>query len=168
MTGGCGFCTGFGQAIIRIEVDELAVIFGLRLGPDRLHRLDPLAHQLGARGEHRAVVFHLLLVPAHADAEQEAPAARPDRSRRPVSRSGSDRAGSPGRRRCRPSVSSSPSPPRSASRTDPSRRNTVSAARRRPGTASGATVGMCECSGAQTDSKPRASSAWASSADVME
>ena len=56
------------------EVDELAVVFGLGLGPDRLHRLDALAHQLGARGERRAMVFHLLGVPADADAEQEAAA----------------------------------------------------------------------------------------------
>src|SRR5690242_19202959 len=46
------------------EADQLALIFGLRLRPDQLHRLDPLPHQLGARGEDSAVVFHLLGVPA--------------------------------------------------------------------------------------------------------
>ena len=56
----------------RIEIDELAVILGLRLGPDFLHRLDALAHPLEARGVHRSVVFHLVLVPAAADAKQEA------------------------------------------------------------------------------------------------
>ena len=39
--------------------------------PDRLHRLDALAHQLPARVERGAVVFHLLGVPATADTEEE-------------------------------------------------------------------------------------------------
>ena len=33
----------------RVEIHELAVVLGLGFGPDRLHRLDPFAHQL-ARG----------------------------------------------------------------------------------------------------------------------
>ena len=57
-----------------IEVDELAVVRGLVLGPDRLHRLDPLAHQREARARVGAVVVHLLEVPAGADAEEEAAA----------------------------------------------------------------------------------------------
>src|SRR5438128_2431431 len=34
------------------EIDHVAVIFGLALGPDLLHRLDPLAHQFEAAFEH--------------------------------------------------------------------------------------------------------------------
>ena len=57
----------------RIEVDELAVIFGLGLSPDHLHRLDALTRDLVARLEWRAVVRHFLGVPAGADTEQEPP-----------------------------------------------------------------------------------------------
>jgi len=56
------------------ELDELAVIFRLRLGPDRLHRPNLLTHRLHARPKDGAVVLDLLLVPAAADPEQEAPA----------------------------------------------------------------------------------------------
>ena len=56
----------------RREIDKLAVIFRLGLGPDRLHRLDLLAHPLEARRIDRAVILHLVLVPAAADAEQKA------------------------------------------------------------------------------------------------
>ena len=54
------------------EIDELAVIFGLFLDPDGLHRLDSLARQFVPALEFGAVVLDLLLVPAVADAEQEA------------------------------------------------------------------------------------------------
>ena len=72
MIGGCGFCAGLGPLLHLVEVDELAVILGLFLGPDRLHRLDAFARQLVAAGEDSAVVLDLVLVPAVADAEQEA------------------------------------------------------------------------------------------------
>jgi hypothetical protein len=62
MIGGCGFCTG---------------VFRLRARPDFLHRLDALAHQLEACGERRAVVGHLLGVPAAADAEQQPTVGQP-------------------------------------------------------------------------------------------
>jgi hypothetical protein len=55
----------------RREIDELSVVFGVRLGPDRFHRLDPLAHQLEASLEGRAVVFDLLGVPAPSHAEKK-------------------------------------------------------------------------------------------------
>src|SRR6266849_3676749 len=58
----------------RRELDELAVVLRLRLRPDRLHGLDALAHHPEARLEVRAVVGHLLGVPAGADAEEEPPA----------------------------------------------------------------------------------------------
>src|SRR5262249_53083210 len=58
----------------RIEVDELAVVFGLRLSPDRLHRLDTFPRQLVAAGEGGAVVLHLVAVPAVANTEQKASA----------------------------------------------------------------------------------------------
>ena len=61
----------------RVEVDVLAVVGGLVLGPDRLHRLDALAHQREAAVRIGAVVLHLLAVPTRADAEQEAPARQP-------------------------------------------------------------------------------------------
>jgi hypothetical protein len=60
-----------GRAIIRIEIHELAVIFRLGFGPDFLHRLDRFAHPLEAGRIDGAVVFHFVLVPAAADAEQE-------------------------------------------------------------------------------------------------
>src|SRR5437867_5243238 len=59
----------------RRELDELAVGFRFRLRPDRPHRLDALPHHPEARLEVRAVVGHLLGVPAGADAEEE-PSAR--------------------------------------------------------------------------------------------
>src|SRR5205814_2813005 len=58
----------------RIEPHELAVERSGVLGPDLPHREHPLAQQAEARLEGRAVVFHLLGVPAAADAEEEAPA----------------------------------------------------------------------------------------------
>src|SRR5690348_7970780 len=58
----------------RVEVDDVAVVLGLRLSPDRLHRLDLLAHLLHPRREDGAVILDLLLVPAAADAEDEAAA----------------------------------------------------------------------------------------------
>ncbi len=66
-----------GPAPDRVEVHELAVVLGLVLRPDLLHRLDPLAHELEAAARVGAVVAHLLAVPAGADAEQEAPAREP-------------------------------------------------------------------------------------------
>ncbi len=72
MIGGCGFRTGLASHH-RPEIDELAVIFRLRLGPDFLHGLDALARELMAGVEvGGAVVGHFLGVPAVADAEQEA------------------------------------------------------------------------------------------------
>src|SRR6516165_10392543 len=53
----------------RAELDKLAVIFRLGLGPDRLHRFDLLAHLLHAGRENGAVVLDLLLVPSATDAE---------------------------------------------------------------------------------------------------
>src|SRR4051794_18905501 len=58
-----------------VEVDMLAVVGGLILGPDHLHRLDPLAHDGETPLRVRAVILHLLDVPAGSHAEEE-PAAR--------------------------------------------------------------------------------------------
>jgi hypothetical protein len=60
----------------RVEIDELAVVLRLLLRPDFLHRLDGFAHPLEARRIDGAVVFHFVLVPAAADAKQEASLAR--------------------------------------------------------------------------------------------
>jgi hypothetical protein len=51
------------------------VVGRLVVGPDRLHRLDPLAHHPESLRRDGAVIRHLLDVPARADAEQE-PTAR--------------------------------------------------------------------------------------------
>ena len=58
----------------RIEIDELAVEFGFLLGPQRLHGQHALAQQLEAGVVARAMVLHLLDVPAAADGEDEAAA----------------------------------------------------------------------------------------------
>ena len=47
------------------------MIFGLVLGPDLLHGLDLLTHLQRARFVDSAVVFHLLGIPATANAEQK-------------------------------------------------------------------------------------------------
>ena len=62
----------FGPGNHRIEMDELPMAFGLRFRPDFLHRLDGFAHPLEAGCIDGAVVFHFVLVPASADAKQEA------------------------------------------------------------------------------------------------
>ena len=54
------------------EKGDLAVILGGFVGPDLLHRLDLLAHFLSAGLVNGAVIFHVLGIPATADAEQEA------------------------------------------------------------------------------------------------
>src|SRR4051812_13132899 len=54
-----------------VEVDVAAVVGGLVLAPDRLHRLDALAHQPEAATRIRPVIQHLLAVPAGAHAKQE-------------------------------------------------------------------------------------------------
>src|SRR5918993_1095664 len=61
-----------GPLLHLVEGYELPVILGLLLGPDRLHRLHALARELVAALEDGAVVLDLVLVPAVADAEQEA------------------------------------------------------------------------------------------------
>ena len=58
----------------RVEIHELAVKRRFVLGPQGLHRQDALAHQLEAGVVSGAVIFHLLDIPAAADAEDEPPA----------------------------------------------------------------------------------------------
>src|SRR5262249_10068804 len=67
-----GLLEGLGPHLHLVELHELAVMLGLLIGPDRLHRLDALARQLVAALERRAMVLDLVLVPAIANAEQEA------------------------------------------------------------------------------------------------
>src|SRR3546814_6564463 len=52
------------------KLHQFAAVLWLGLRPDRLHRLDPLAHQLEARGEDGAVILHLVLVPAPTRSEE--------------------------------------------------------------------------------------------------
>ena len=68
------FAVRLGVGPDRVEIHHLAVKLGLILGPQRLHRQDTLAHQLEARCVDRAVIFHLLGIPAAADAEHKSPA----------------------------------------------------------------------------------------------
>src|SRR5207244_3629241 len=56
------------------ETDVAALVFGLRLTPDRTHGFDALAHDLETRLEFGAVVAHLLRIPPRPDAKQEAAA----------------------------------------------------------------------------------------------
>ena len=51
------------------------MVFGFRFRPDFLHRFDGFAHPLEAAAVNSAVIFHLILVPASADAKQESPLA---------------------------------------------------------------------------------------------
>jgi len=55
------------------KIDHVAVTLSLGLGPDLLHRLDPLAHKLNAGLEHGAVVLHFILVPAAANTDRKRP-----------------------------------------------------------------------------------------------
>ena len=56
----------------RAEVDELAMILSFFLGPYLLHGLNGLAQPVKACGKDGAVVLHLILIPATANAEQKA------------------------------------------------------------------------------------------------
>src|SRR6056297_605328 len=58
----------------RFDLHVLTLERGLVLGPDLFHGQHLLAQDRPARGVRRAVLGHLLLVPAVADAEQEPPA----------------------------------------------------------------------------------------------
>jgi len=53
----------------RIEADEFAVIFRLRLRPDLLHRFNALANSFEAALVHCPMVLHFILIPAPTDAE---------------------------------------------------------------------------------------------------
>src|ERR1700737_3208916 len=53
----------------RVEIHELTMVARLLLGPERFNRLDPLAQQLPSPLEGRPMIFHLLGVPAAANAE---------------------------------------------------------------------------------------------------
>src|SRR5215469_11577452 len=118
------------------KIDELAVIFGLRFGPDLLHRGDALAHQFEPRFERGAMIGHLFRVPAPADPEQKAAAGdRVDRGDKLLP-FGSDRAGRRDKPPSRSSVIGSPPLQRSRRRTDPSHRSTFWAVRRLAGTVS--------------------------------
>src|SRR5216684_3236640 len=72
MDGRVRFPHWFGPGDHRIEMDELPMVFGVRFRPDLLHRLNRFAHPLEAARVDGAVVLHFVLVPASADAKQEA------------------------------------------------------------------------------------------------
>jgi hypothetical protein len=75
---------GLGIEPDRIEVDVLAVVFGLLLGPQLLHGEHALAQQLEAGVVFGAVVLHLVDVPAAAHGKDEAPARRAGRGLPPA------------------------------------------------------------------------------------
>src|SRR6202011_4878353 len=62
---------GLGPAPDPLEVHVAPRVAGLLLGPDRLHRLDPLAHDPESLSCVGAVVGHLLNIPARAHPEQK-------------------------------------------------------------------------------------------------
>src|ERR1035437_8000817 len=64
----------FGKRPDRIEVHELAVKLGRLLGPYLAHRENFFLDDFPAPLEHRAMILHLLDVPARADAEDHAAA----------------------------------------------------------------------------------------------
>src|SRR3954453_1098653 len=64
---------GRGGASDPVEVDELAVVARLLFRPERLARLDPLPEDREPALWIRAVVGHLLEIPAGADAEDHPP-----------------------------------------------------------------------------------------------
>src|SRR5262249_23500298 len=63
---------GLGVKPDRIEIDELAVKFGLLLRPKRLHGHDTFTEQLETRLVAGAVILHFFDVPPSADGENEA------------------------------------------------------------------------------------------------
>jgi hypothetical protein len=65
------FLNGFRIGDHWAEIDKSAAIFRPILRPDRSHGFDALLHELMTCSEGRAVVSHLLFVPAIADAEEE-------------------------------------------------------------------------------------------------
>ena len=68
-TRGC--CTGLGQDHVRREVDELAVVLGLVVGPDRLHGGLVLTQHGVAAGPVDAVVLSFGAVPAEPDPQRD-------------------------------------------------------------------------------------------------
>jgi hypothetical protein len=62
---------GLGPSLHGRDLDDPAVVFSGRFGPDHLHGLHLLAHLLHAGSEIGAVSFDLLDIPAAADAEQQ-------------------------------------------------------------------------------------------------
>src|SRR5215217_5756596 len=57
-----------------VEIDISAVVAGLVMGPDLLHGLDPLPHDIHPNSRIRAMIAHLGPVPARANAELQAAA----------------------------------------------------------------------------------------------
>ena len=66
MTGGCGFCTGFGQVRMFGNSTISPWYSGSDLVQISLHRLDLLTHLLEASFEDGAVILDLVLVPPAA------------------------------------------------------------------------------------------------------
>ena len=68
------FLNWFGPGLDAVEIDELALVTGFILGPDRLHGLDPFPRHLPAPRPRDTMIFQLLLVPAPADTKINPPA----------------------------------------------------------------------------------------------
>ncbi len=116
-----------------------------------------------------AVVGHLIDVPAESGAEREAAAGELIEGGDAPSPSRSARAARPERCRCRDAAGTSPQPLLRGRRTGRCSAGTLRRARRRPSAAGSAgSIGMWVCSGSQTESSPRSSTALASSMMPMD
>ena len=125
-TGGCGFCDRLGIGPDAVEADELPVKLRLVLRPDLLHGQHSLAHHAEARREGSPVMLDLLDVPAGAHAEEEAPVGEEVEAGHLLRGDDRDRAGSPGRSRCRGEAATSRPPPPPARRRGPACASTPS------------------------------------------
>ncbi len=136
--------------------------------PQRLHREHVLACDVAPALHVDAVVLDLVGVPTEPDAEARSGRPTPGRGWQPPWRSRSDRAGRPGRSRCRRPAARSPPPPSRARRTGRACACTPRPApRRRSGGGVRRLVGMWVCSGTYSECRPRASTSRASSTGPM-
>ena len=157
-TGGCGCWTGLGQ------------LQPARSGRTRrrtrprprvhssLHREHLLAGHGAAPARIDAVVLHLVLVPADADAERPRGPPRRGRARRPSSPGRSGRAGRRGRSRCRAAAARVTAAAAVSATNGSSVRRYSSGRSGPPGHGVRRLAGMWVCSVTHSDSKPRSSS----------
>ena len=166
--GGLGCWAGLGHDQRGRQLHVLAVEAGLLVAPERLHRQHLLADQLAPLLRHDAVVLHLVDVPAVPDAEDEATVGHGVDRRHLLGQQRSGRAGRRGR--CQsPASDSLVTAAAAPSMTNGSWvRRYSSGSSPPPGYGVRRDTGMCVCSGTNSDSKPRSSSARASSTTPID